>query len=162
MHDQSSAYGNKFEITDIPRDFGLGQENEEYNTRHLFKIKLSTVAFNTIFIVIEFNLNFKKILEDYQSVLYSIKERDEFIKKAVVLINNFDEYSEENIETQDYFKRKIIEEFSSKGFQNQIIFYSSRESDPEDICDVLYQCLYRMRPYKIELTESEASKKFKE
>jgi hypothetical protein len=162
VNDQSSAYGNKFEITDIPGGVGLNEKKNKYNSDHLFRIKLSSIPYNTIFVVIKFDTIFENILTNYRSVLCSIKERDEFAKKAVVLINNFDEYLEENIETQDSFNKKIIEGFSPIGFQNQIIFCSARESDPKDICDAMYQCLSRMRPYKIELTESEGSKKFKE
>jgi GTPase SAR1 family protein len=124
------AYGRNFEIIDIPGGIGINENRNQStdNADFLFKVNSSTIPFNTIFVVIKFlKGNFDDILKHYQSVLMYFKERDEFVKKSVVLVNNFDEYldeySEEDIKEQDSFNKKIIEAFSSKGFQNQIIFF---------------------------------------
>jgi hypothetical protein len=173
---EKTAYYNKFEITYMTdQTLGLGNiffeyKGEDYND--VLRKSISSIPLNTIFVVIDsclLNLDSvyesESVLDYYKYISKSFKESDEFDKKAVLILNNTDEYSkkdlEEDIKIEDSNRKKIIEKFSSEGFQNQIIFCSAIGSDPKDIFDAMYQCVSRMKPYTINLTESEGMKELK-
>ena len=143
-----SCGDDAFDIIDTP-----GTESNKDRLGHAYVLWNGLIArpLNTIFILMKYESRYDLLVRKYED---SIKPIDNYEQKVVILISHLDLAENPNEEFT-----KICKSFEDQQISANIIFYS-KESDKNELSNLIYSCLSNMPQNQLVITEIDFFEKF--
>jgi small GTP-binding protein len=135
-----------FDLIDSP---GLDSKEDAFQHIYLLHTALTCRPHNTIFVVVEFNSRFEKLVEQFIEIETAMGE---YIDKIVIVISKWDQADDKiSLYTE------ICKEFED--YKNNILFVS-REASGDEIAKSMYAVCSNMDKSSLKLTETEFMSNF--
>ena len=132
-----------FSLIDTP---GTDSSTETYKHAYLLRSALTSTEINTLFIVIEYDCRFDRLVDNYLDVAQPVCKHS---NKVVVMISKWDES-----ENQQRDFQQICQSFKECADIANIICYS-KYSPNADVANVMYGCISNMEKETIQITDEE-------